>query len=184
MDQKNFDNETFLIEQLKKGSKDAYGHLFKLYHRELCNYMTAISGNPRVAEDIAQQTFIKIWDNRKKLFVSKDKLKRYLFKVAYNLFVDAQRKRKKEFQLLENLKQEAYLDIAEADTSLFEERLQKVEKEIDNLPEKCKKVFIMNKKEGLKYKEISEQLHISIKTVEVHMAKAMKRLRAQLTSFL
>ena len=86
--------------------------------------------------------------------------------------------------MLENLKQEAYLDIAEADTSLFEERLRKVEKEIDNLPEKCKKVFIMNKKEGLKYKEISEQLHISIKTVEVHMAKAMKRLRAQLTSFL
>ncbi|WP_459418076.1 RNA polymerase sigma factor [Flagellimonas sp.] len=184
MNQKSFTNETYLIEQLKKGCKDAYGHLFKLYHRELCNYMTAISGNPRIAEDIAQQTFIKIWDNREKLFISKNKLKRYLFKVAYNLFIDSQRKRKKEFQLLENLKQEAYLDLAETDTCLFEERLRKVEKEIDNLPEKCKKVFIMNKKEGLKYREISEQLHISIKTVEVHMAKAMKRLRAQLTSFL
>jgi len=146
--------------------------------------MTAISGNPRIAEDIAQQTFIKIWENRKKLSVSKDKLKRYLFKVAYNLFIDSQRKKKKEFELLENLKQEAYLELVDADTSLFEERLKKVEMEIDNLPEQCKKVFIMSKKEGLKYREISEQLHISIKTVEVHMAKAMKRLRAQLTSFL
>ena len=145
--------------------------------------MTAISGNPKVAEDIAQQTFIKIWDNRQKLFVSKNKLKRYLFKVAYNLFIDSQRKKKKEFQLLENLKQQAYLDMTDADTSLFEERLKKVEKEIDNLPEQCKKVFIMSKREGLKYREISEQLHISIKTVEVHMAKAMKRLRAQLTIF-
>ena len=183
MDQKSFKNESFLIEQLKKGCKDAYGHLFKLYHRELCNYMTAISGNPKVAVDIAQQTFIKIWDNRQKLFVSKNKLKRYLFKVAYNLFIDSQRKKKKEFQLLENLKQQAYLDMTDADTSLFEERLKKVEKEIDNLPEQCKKVFIMSKREGLKYREISEQLHISIKTVEVHMAKAMKRLRAQLTIF-
>ncbi len=145
--------------------------------------MTAISGDPKIAEDIAQQTFIKIWDNRQKLFVSKNKLKRYLFKVAYNLFIDSQRKKKKEFQLLENLKQQAYLDMADADTSLFEERLKKVEKEIDNLPEQCKKVFIMSKREGLKYREISEQLHISIKTVEVHMAKAMKRLRAQLTIF-
>jgi RNA polymerase sigma-70 factor (ECF subfamily) len=146
--------------------------------------MSAITGDSKVAEDIAQQTFIKIWDNRDKLQVEENKLKRYLFKVAYNLFIDAQRKKKKEFQLLEKLKREAYLDLTDVDTSLFEERLRKVEKEIDNLPEQCKKVFILSKREGLKYREISEQLHISIKTVEVHMAKAMKRLRAQLTSLL
>ncbi len=184
MDQSSFKDETYLISQLKKGCKDAYGYLFKVYHKELCNYMTAICGNTKMAEDIAQQTFIKIWDNRQKLFVSKNKLKRYIFKVAYNLFIDSQRKKKKEFQLLENLKQHAYLEMIETDSSLFEERLKKVEQEIENLPEQCKKVFIMSKREGLKYREISEQLHISIKTVEVHMAKAMKRLRAQLTIFL
>lgn len=184
MGQKSFTNETYLIEQLQNGRKEAYAHLFGLYHRELCNYMTAISGNQKAAEDIAQQTFIKIWDNRRKLSVSENKLKRYLFKIAYNLFIDSQRKKKKEFQLLEKLKDEAYLEMAETDSSLFEERLKKVEQEIDNLPEQCKKVFIMSKREGLKYREISEQLQISIKTVEVHMAKAMKRLRAQLTVFL
>ena len=172
------------MEHLKRGSTAAYEHLFTLYHKELCNYLSAITGNPKVAEDIAQQTFIKIWDNREKLQVEDNKLKRYLFKVAYNLFIDVQRKRKKEFKLLEKLKQEAYLDLTDVDTSLFEERLRKVEKEIDNLPEQCKKVFILSKREGLKYREISEQLQISIKTVEVHMAKAMKRLRAQLTSLL
>ncbi|WP_318312762.1 RNA polymerase sigma factor [Flagellimonas crocea] len=185
MNHKNsFDSESYLIEQLKNGCKDAYGHLFKLYHRELCNYMTAITGNPKMAEDLAQQTFIKIWDNRSKLQIETSKLKRYIFKVAYNLFIDSKRKKKKEFELLETLKEQAYLDLTDADTSLFEERLKRVEKEINNLPEQCKKVFIMSKREGLKYREISEQLHISIKTVEVHMAKAMKRLRAQLTSFL
>jgi RNA polymerase sigma-70 factor (family 1) len=184
MDQHSFNNELYLIEQLKKGSKGAYGHLFKLYHKQLCNYMTAISGNPKLSEDIAQQTFIKIWDNRENLKLDKNKLKQYLFKVAYNLFVDSQRKKKKESRLLDSLKQQAYFELADTDSSLFEERLQKVEKEIDNLPEQCKKVFIMSKRDGLKYKEISEQLHISIKTVEVHMAKAMKRLRAQLTSLL
>tara|TARA_R110000744_G_scaffold111486_1_gene209736 strand:+ start:59 stop:262 length:204 start_codon:yes stop_codon:yes gene_type:complete len=56
--------------------------------------------------------------------------------------------------------------------------------EIENLPDQCKKVFILSKREGLKYREISERLHISIKTVEVHMSKALKRLRTQLTVFL
>ncbi|MDF0718120.1 RNA polymerase sigma-70 factor [Muricauda sp. 334s03] len=184
MDQNSFDNEPYLVEQLKIGQKEAYAHLFKLYHKELCNYMTAISGNPKVSEDIAQQTFIKIWDNRSKLQIGKNKLKRYVFKVAYNVFIDSRRKKNKESQLLESLKQQAYLEMTEVDSSLFEERLKMVEREIDNLPEQCKKVFIMSKREGLKYREISEQLHISIKTVEVHMARAMKRLKTQLTSFL
>ncbi|WP_127139055.1 RNA polymerase sigma factor [Flagellimonas oceanensis] len=184
MNRNSFDNEPYLVEQLKIGRKEAYSHLFQLYHQELCNYMTAISGDPKAAQDIAQQTFIKIWDNRSKLKIGDNKLKRYVFKTAYHLFIDSQRKRNKESQLLESLKQQAYLDMIEVDSSLFEERLQRVEREIENLPEQCKKVFILSKREGLKYKEISEQLHISIKTVEVHMARAMKRLRAQLASFL
>lgn len=183
MDRKNYNDEHLLIEQLKEGNNDAYRYLFNLYYRDLCNYMTAVSGNPRMAEDIAQQAFIKLWDNKDKLEVQESKLKKYLFKIAYNQFIDSKRKRKKEFELLENLKQQAYLELVETDAVLFEERLKKVEEEIENLPEQCKKVFIMNKKEGLKYKEISEKLHISIKTVEVHMTKALKRLRAQLTIF-
>lgn len=183
MDQKGYHNEKYLVEQLRKGSEEAYGHLFKQYHRELCNYIAAISGDMRIPEDIVQQAFIKLWSNREKLFIQENSLKKYLFKIAYNLFLDSKRKEKKEFQLLESLKQEAYLGLMETDTSLFEERLKKVEAEIENLPEQCKMVFILSKKEGLKYKEISEKLHISIKTVEVHMAKALKRLKAQLSLF-
>jgi len=183
MDRKNYNDEQLLIEQLKEGRNDAYEHLFNLYYRDLCNYMTVVSGNHKMAEDIVQQTFIKLWDNKNKLEVQENKLKQYLFKIAYNQFIDSKRKKKKEFELLENLKRHAYLELTDTDTSHFEEKLKKVEQEIENLPEQCKKVFIMNKKEGLKYKEISEKLHISIKTVEVHMTKALKRLRAQLTIF-
>jgi RNA polymerase sigma-70 factor (ECF subfamily) len=177
-------DEDLLIGQLKEGRSSAFKLVFKLYHKELCNYIHAISGNARVAEDIAQQTFIRLWDNRGKLNLREGKLKQYIFRISYNLFVDNQRKKKKEFELLESLKHAAYLDLADTDASLFEERLKKVEQEIENLPEQCKKVFIMSKKEGLKYQEISDRLQISIKTVEVHMAKALKRLRAQLTIFL
>ena len=183
MDKKSYNNEKFLIEQLKNGSEEAYGHFFKSYHKDLCNYILAISRDPKEAEEITQQAFIKFWDNREKLFIEVNSLKKYFFKIAYNLFIDSKRKSKKEFELLESLKYETYSDILDKDYFLFNQRLKSVEAEIENLPEKCKKVFIMGKKEGLKYKEISEKLHISIKTVEAHMTKALKRLRIQLSLF-
>jgi len=183
MGEKDFLNEKLLIDELKKGSQDAFSYLFKAHHSELCNYMTAITGDATKAEDFAQQTFVRIWDKRTKLSVEENNLKKYIFRIAYHLFIDSKRKKKKEFELLESLREHAYQEILDTDSSLFEERLKKVEAEIENLPEQCRKVFIMSKKEGLKYREISEKLHISIKTVEVHMAKALKRLRTQLTIF-
>jgi RNA polymerase sigma-70 factor (ECF subfamily) len=120
---------------------------------------------------------------QERIHIKEDSLKRYLFVIALNLFIDTQRKKKKELAFLDGLKREAHLEILETDSSLFDERLKQMEVEIENLPERCKKVFIMGKKEGLRYKEISEELHISIKTVEAHMSKAMKRLRTQLSLF-
>jgi len=178
-----YTNEKFLIEELKKGSELAYGYFFRSYHKELCNYILAISGDYKLAEEIAQQAFIKIWDKRGVLYIRENGLKKYFFRMAYNLFIDSRRKGKKEFKLLEDLKQEAYSDVVDIDFKQFEQKLKLVEGEIENLPEQCKKVFIMGKKEGLKYREISEIMHISIKTVEVHMSKALKTLRTQLSFF-
>tara|TARA_R110002020_G_scaffold98268_2_gene234064 strand:- start:38180 stop:38734 length:555 start_codon:yes stop_codon:yes gene_type:complete len=183
MDYKSYNDENILIKDLIKGSEGAYGYLFRHYHKELCNYLMAISGDSRLAEEIAQQTFVKIWEKRKKLNVQENGFKNYFFTIAYNLFIDAKRQESKKFKLLENLKKDAYAEVFKVDYSEFEERLKIVEAEIENLPDQCKRVFLMGKREGLRYKEISEILHISIKTVEVHMSKALRRLRTQLSSF-
>ena len=183
MDYKSYNDENILVRDLIRGSEGAYEYLFRRYHKELCNYLMAISGDSRLAEEIAQQTFVKIWEKRKKLIVHENGLKNYFFKIAYNLFIDAKRQESKKFKLLENLKESAYSEVLKVDYSEFEERLKIVEAEIENLPDQCKRVFLMGKREGLRYKEISEILHISIKTVEVHMSKALRRLRTQLSSF-
>ncbi len=183
MHKNSYNSEKFLIEQLRKGSEDAYGYFFNCYYQELCNYILGVSGDSKLAEEIAQRAFIKMWEKREKLRIRENGLKKYFFKIAYNLFIDSKRNRKKQFKLLEHLKQEVYSNIVEVDASLFEEKLKLVEAEIDKLPEQCKKVFVLGKKEGFKYQEISEQLDISIKTVEVHMSKALKKLRTQLSLF-
>lgn len=178
MEKSIYSNEMLLIKELKKGSEPAFEFFFMTYHGELCSYLTAICGNTKMAEEIAQQAFIKLWHKRHKLHLKKG-LKRYFFKMAYHLFIDDARKRNKTNKLLETLKQQAYIAVLDYDNELFELKLKKIEIEIDNLPEQCKKVFLMGKKEGLKYKEISRKLQISIKTVEVHMSKALKILRSQ-----
>ncbi|WP_437368326.1 RNA polymerase sigma factor [Maribacter litoralis] len=184
MDNNNYRNEHLLLKGLKNGSEAAYDYFFKKYYNELCNYLFAICGNTELAEEIAQQSFINFWEKRKKIEIKKNRLKPYFFRMAYNLFIDSKRNENKKSQFLENLKKEAYSEVVELDNVQFEHRLKLVQNEIENLPDQCRKVFLLGKKHGMKYKEISEQLHISVKTVEVHMSKALKRLRTQLTIFL
>lgn len=184
MDNNNYMNEKFLLEGLIKGSEVAYAYFFNNYYKDLCNYLLAISGDSELTEEIAQQAFVKLWYKRESLSIQDNALKPYFFRMAYNLFIDAKRKEKKKYKLLEHLKVEAYSNLVDIDNSQYEQKLKLIDDEIENLPDQCKRVFILGKKEGLKYQEISEKLHISIKTVEVHMSKALKRLRTQLTIFL
>lgn len=175
----DFRNQTYLISQLKKGNENAYKRLYKLYYSELCNYASNLCGNDELAKDIVQHTMIKIWEKGSDLNISTS-LKGYLLKSVYNHFIDTQRRIKKETYKLELLKQESLLEFVEISSEEIENIYQLIDIEIDNLPEQCKKVFLLSKKDGLKYKEIADKLNISIKTVERHMSLALKKLRKKL----
>jgi RNA polymerase sigma-70 factor (family 1) len=177
--QYDFFNEAILISQLKKGSEAAFKHLFKLYYSELCNYASSLCGNDELAKDIVQHTMIKIWEKGLNLNISSS-LKGYLLKCVYNYFIDTQRRIIKEAKKLDQYKQEALLEFSEMSSEDIEARYLIIDQEIENLPKQCKKVFLLGKKEGFKYKEIADKLNISIKTVERHMSIALKKLRKKL----
>lgn len=179
MDHKDYSKVEVLLKQLKNGNESAYRFLYKTYYAELCGYIMALGGNRTMAQDTVQQTFIKLWDRRDKLSI-KYSLKGYIFRMAYNQYMDTQKKRKKELNLLEELKHEMVIDFVEASHDDFDTKIKLLEVEINRLPEQCKNVFLLGKREGLKYKEIAKKLGISIKTVEIHMSKAHKRLRKKL----
>ncbi|WP_299781572.1 RNA polymerase sigma factor [uncultured Formosa sp.] len=175
----NYDNEDILINRLKVGDEAAYKHLYKLYYSELCNYINTISGSMDVSKDIVQQAYIKVWNKRESLSIEYS-LKKYMFRIAYNLFIDLKREHTKNNLLIEQLKYQVVNDMVESPAVDFDKMLHLLITEVDKLPEQCKKVFLLGKKDGLKYREISEELNISIKTVERHMTKALKRLRENL----
>jgi RNA polymerase sigma-70 factor (ECF subfamily) len=171
--------EAALILRLKEGNEKAYCELYQLYYSDLCNYASNLCGNDDLAEDIVQHTMIKIWKKGLDLNINIS-LKGYLYKSIYNHFIDLQRKTKKETSKLERLRQEALLDFVELSIEEIESIYKQIDIEIEKLPKQCREVFLLGKKEGLKYREIADKLNISVKTVERHMSIALKKLRKKL----
>ena len=166
------------VEKLKNGDNNAYTLLMNDYYKNLCRYANLFTKDPSKSEDIVQNVFVKMWIYRKKIDPNIP-IKKYLYKSVYNEFIDRYRKNKPVISL-----EEKYLKVIDTiidDNSLdIEKLMMNVNREIDKLPEKCKRVFILNKKEGLTHNEIAEYLQISTKTVESHITRAFKILNQKL----
>ncbi|MFH6993933.1 RNA polymerase sigma factor [Flavobacterium sp. FlaQc-48] len=172
------DNAT-LIESLSKGDERAYSYLIDTYHHKLCVYANSLVKNVYSAEDIVQNVFIKVWEQRTRLKTD-HVLKSFLYKLVYNEFIDLYRKNQSLFSLEKSYYDALHSVIQEEDSESFQRVLNVVNKEIQNLPPKCKEVFILSKKEGLTNIEIAEHLDVSIKTVEAQITKAFSILRSSL----
>ena len=172
------EKDFLFFEKLKKGDYNAYTLLMNNYYKNLCGYANLFTKDPSKSEDIVQNVFVKLWVYRKKVD-SNIPIKRYLHKSVYNEFIDQYRKNKSVVSLEE--KHLRTINTIIDDNSFDIEKLMtRVNNEIEKLPEKCKKVFILNKKEGLTHDEIAEYLQISKKTVEGHITRAFKILNQKL----
>ena len=172
------EKDFLFVEKLKKGDYNAYTLLMNNYYKNLCGYANLFTKDPSKSEDIVQNVFVKLWVYRKKVD-SNIPIKRYLHKSVYNEFIDQYRKNKSVVSLEE--KHLRTINTIIDDNSFDIEKLMtRVNNEIEKIPEKCKKVFILNKKEGLTHDEIAEYLQISIKTVEGHITRAFKILNQKL----
>ena len=172
------EKDFLFVEKLKKGDYNAYTLLMNNYYKNLCGYANLFTKDPSKSEDIVQNVFVKLWVYRKKVD-SNIPIKRYLHKSVYNEFIDQYRKNKSVISLEEkHLK--AINTVIDNNSFDIEKLMIRVNDEIEKLPEKCKRVFILNKKEGLTHDEIAEYLQISIKTVEGHITRAFKILNQKL----
>ncbi len=172
------EKDFLFVEKLKKGDYDAYTLLMNDYYKNLCGYANLFTKDPSKSEDIVQNVFVKLWVYRKKID-SNIPIKRYLHKSVYNEFIDQYRKNK-SVVTLEEKHLKAINTIIDDNSFDIEKLMTRVNDEIEKLPEKCKKVFILNKKEGLTHDEIAEYLQISKKTVEGHITRAFKILNQKL----
>lgn len=157
----------------------AFKEIFTKEYDNLCRYALTYMQDENMAEDIVQETFIKIWEQKKDL-ISSPNIKFYLITSVKNNCISAIRK--------QNSQKTQYTDnTPEPDPEPFVMRMQLQEQEnermtavrtaLDRLPPKCKEVFLLVKMQGLSYKQVADTLELSVKTVENQMGKALKILR-------
>ena len=177
--QEVYSDNNQLIHALKKGDPKAYTFFVNTYHHKLCVYAYSFTHDHSLSEDIVQNVFMRIWNKRKNL--KEDfSITSFLYKSVYNEFIDQYRSQKTVYPL-EKKYIDALNDIVENEDEHSLERIIKlVKREIQNLPPKCKEIFLLSKEEGLTNIEIAEYKNLSIKSVEAHITKAYSILRDSL----
>ena len=166
-----------LLSLIENGSSDAFTEFYSDSFKKLILVSQKYVNDVYVAEEIVQNIFLKIWEDRSVL-VNIKSIRSYLYRSVANASINhlnkARNIEKHHAKIAEHLTEE--------DIELLDEQNQLIAllyEEIELLPEKCRQVFKMSRLDGLKYRDIASKLGISEKTVENHMGNALKILRAR-----
>ncbi len=157
--------------------KEEFKTLFDAYFESVRRYILYRSGNEELATDIAQDTFLRIWE--KQMIVDPKTGKSLLLKIAGDLLITQYRREKVAFNFF-NTFQPANRSNTPEDELNFQELKKSYERALESIPEKQRAVFLMNRVDELKYKEIADQLELSVKAIEKRMGQALEHLRTEM----
>ena len=150
----------------------------------MCFFAQKYVKDYETAREITQSAFISLWEKRESIDMERP-VKSYLAMVIHNKCTNHLRDNRKFDQNILNI--ENLLEVPEYDgaDSMVEKELKlKIDLSIAELPAKCREIFMMNRYENFKYQEIADKLHISVKTVETQMSKALQHMRIRLAEYM
>ena len=173
--------DTEIIGRIRQGDIGQFESLFRSSYVSLVRYAKTLIKDHDTAEEIVQDLFFRLWQDKEKLNVESS-LNGYLFRSVHNRclhFIEHNRvvdRYAEEMSYRQPEKQESPSDILQ-----YSELQARIAKILERLPERCGQIFYMSRFEGLKYNEIAEKLSVSVKTVESNMGRALKEFRKELT---
>lgn len=175
-------NEKEILSQLITGNRKALKQLFDTHYDFACNTAYKFVKDGDLAQDLAQEVFIKLWEKREQININ-NSFKSYLYRMTSNQALAWMRVKKN--QRPQDLDSTSPLHfVSSGESSVLDKELENLlNNTIQNLPERCKMVFTLSRFEDKSYKEIAEIMEISIKTVENQMGKALKTLRVALAEY-
>ncbi|MDR0757012.1 MAG: RNA polymerase sigma-70 factor [Tannerella sp.] len=165
-----------------KDDEAAFQTLFYQFFTPLCAYAMRFIPNREDCEDIVQDTFLKLWESRKKLEINYS-FRSFLISAVKNACIDHLRRQETESLWKERFTENRTVESPE-DLHAVSELEQMLNAALDKMPDKMRTSLEMNRLEGKTYAEIAELQHLSVKTVESHISKALKLLRVELKDFL
>lgn len=176
------ESDETILPGLRRGDEKAYRTLFEQYYPILVAFACKYVESTDAAKEVVQEVFIKLYQSRETLQI-KQSVKSYLFKAVYHTCINdlhAQQRRKiHHHQAFEELPTSAYRD------DLVEtEAVERVYQAVQKLPDQCRRIFTMNRFEGMTNQAIANELNLSKRTVETQVSKALRLLREALLAVL
>lgn len=169
-----------LINQIKKGQKDAFRKLYDEYAPRIFQFALSYLKRETEAEELVQEVFIKIWEKKENLDDTKN-LKSYIFKIAVNTIYQYIRRKNIENAYKDYIKNHVRSDDNNTwQNVIYNEMLDKLESILNELPEQQKRIFYLSKDKGLSNKEIAKKLNLSKRTVENHLYRAIFMIKKSL----
>jgi len=171
-------NDINLVELLQKGNVAAFDSLFEVYSSKLYSFALKYFRNETDAEELVQEVFVKVWENRRSL-KSELSFKSYLFTIALNQIRKHFNKKATSLRYLESLQNDPeYRD--QMPTDDYETNLRQIYQIIDQMPERRREIFTRSKLGGKSAKEVALELNISPGTVDNQISEALRFIRSQL----
>lgn len=176
-----YKNKYISLEEVGGSNVKAFEEIYRAFYSDLCGYAYTFVHDRDIVKDFVQDIFSFIWFHRKH-FETEESLKYYLYRAVKNKVLDYLKHRKVKTAAVETLKLVNFSSQADVEEIYRKNELAKIiEKYVNDLPEKCREVFVLVKFQGMSYKETAKILGISSNTVENQMVKAFTKLRKALT---
>jgi len=176
--------EPDLLRRIAGGDEDAFGRLYNEYRNKTFGYIFDMVKSQTITEDIFQDVFTKIWEQRTNLGAI-DNFNAYLFTIIRNKVFDSLRRVAKEHEVILAVMNTTPATSSITDDTLKYHELQaKLQAIVQKLPPKQREVYLLSREKGLKHEEIAEQLNITVTTVNKHITRALDVLRKNLTILL
>lgn len=175
--------DLLLIEALRRNDKVAFDYIFNFYYSSLCAFSMQYVNDHDAVEDLVQDMFVSLWVQAPKLQIQTS-LKAYLFASIKNRCLDFRKHKKvtekyQTYFLFSSKSSENSTDHYLSESELR----QAIQRSLEKLSPRCREIFELSRQKGLSNKEISEELDISKRTVELQISNALKILRKELTDF-
>ena len=150
----------------------SFSELYLIYYPKLVRFAKEFVMSEEDAENITQDVFTDLWEKRESMNHIEN-MNAYLFRLVRNKCLDYLKHKVFEQKYVENVKASFEIEL--------NLKLQSLDRfDVYDISERCRDIFLLSRMEGLKYREISERLGISVNTVECQMGIALKKLRAKL----
>ena len=175
----NPDPENELWLKIQGADENAFSALFRDFYKRLYVFALRFVSDPQSAESIVQEVFVKLWINKNEINITSS-VKAYLYTAVKNQSLNYLNKEKWLVSADERLDSSLSSRRSPEEDAIQNEHYRAIHNAIEELPDQCRRIYLMKKYDDLSYKEISEVLGISINTVKTQMKRALKSLLAKL----